>query len=139
MMKNRIAELIFCNDRFRIISHYLLHPTVVNHPDFYYHLTAIDDLILPHFAVFCFFRDRVTEYSSCRQSVDSLSSKNGNNQKSSHFCKIEREEGKTIPSSQSPHASRHIAALVCLQSDYSQLFLPGLSRQTTAEYGFSGG
>ena len=60
-----------------------LHLVVVSHPDFYYHLTTIDDLILPHFAVFCFFRDRVT--------------------------------------------------------DYSQLFLPGKSRQNGAEYGFSGG
>ena len=50
MMKNRIAELIFCNDRFRIISHYLLPPTVVKHPDFYYHLTTIDGIDLPHFA-----------------------------------------------------------------------------------------
>ena len=61
MMKNRIAELIFCNDRFRIISHYLLPPTVVKHPDFYYHLTTIDGIDLPHFAVFCFFHDRVTD------------------------------------------------------------------------------
>jgi hypothetical protein len=37
--------------------------TVVNHPDFYYHLTTIDGFDLPHFAVFCFFRDRVTDYS----------------------------------------------------------------------------
>jgi hypothetical protein len=34
-----------------------LHPTVVNRPDFYYHLTTIDCIDLPHFAVFCFFRD----------------------------------------------------------------------------------
>ena len=54
MMKNRIAELIFCNDRFRIISHYLLPPTVVKHPDFYYHFTTIDGIDLPHFAVFAF-------------------------------------------------------------------------------------
>ena len=54
MMKNRIAELIFCNDRFRFFSHYLLPPTVVKHFRFYYHLTTIDDLILPHFAAFCF-------------------------------------------------------------------------------------
>ncbi len=83
MMKNRIAELIFCNDRFRIFSHYLLPPTVVKHPDFYYHLTTTDGIDLPHFAVFCFFRDSVT--------------------------------------------------------DYSQLFLPGKSRQNETEYGFSGG
>ena len=36
---------------------------VVTHPDFYYHLTTIDGINLPHFAVFCFFRDRVTVYS----------------------------------------------------------------------------
>ena len=40
-----------------------LHPTVVRTPQFYYHLTAIDGIDLPHFAVFCFFRDRVTVYS----------------------------------------------------------------------------
>ena len=57
MVKNRIAELIFCNDRFRIISHYLLPSTVVKHPDFYYHLTTIDGIDLPHFAIFCFSRD----------------------------------------------------------------------------------
>ena len=34
-----------------------LHPTVVKHPDFYCHLTAIDGIDLPHFAVFCCFRD----------------------------------------------------------------------------------
>jgi len=39
-----------------------LHPTVVKHPDFYYHLTTIDGIDLPHFAVFCFFRDSVTDY-----------------------------------------------------------------------------
>ena len=55
--------------------------------------------------------------SSCRQSVDSLRRKNGNFRKSSHFCKIEREEGITVPSSQSPHASRTFAAQVCLQSE----------------------
>ena len=60
MMKNRIAELIFCNDRFRIFSHYLLPPTVVKHPDFYYHLTTTDDLILPHFAAFRLSHDIVT-------------------------------------------------------------------------------
>ena len=60
-----------------------LHPTVVIHPCFYYHLTTIDGIDLPHIAVFCFFRDRVT--------------------------------------------------------DYSQLFLPGKSRQNGAETGFSGG
>ena len=31
-------------------------------PEFYYHLTTIDGIDLPHFAVFCFFRDRVTDY-----------------------------------------------------------------------------
>ena len=31
-------------------------PTVVNRPDFYYHLTTVDGIDLPHFAVFCFFR-----------------------------------------------------------------------------------
>ena len=31
-------------------------------PEFYYHLTTIDGFDLPHFAVFCFFRDRVTVY-----------------------------------------------------------------------------
>lgn len=36
--------------------------TVVNHPDFYYHLTTIDGIDLPHLAVFCFFRDKVTAY-----------------------------------------------------------------------------
>ena len=40
-----------------------LHPTVVIHPCFYYHLTAIDGIDLPHFAVFCFSRDRVTNCS----------------------------------------------------------------------------
>ena len=34
-----------------------IHPTVVDHPDFYYHLTAIDGIDLPLFAVFCFSRD----------------------------------------------------------------------------------
>ena len=34
-----------------------LHPTVVRTPQFYYHLTTIDGIDLPHFAVFCFFRD----------------------------------------------------------------------------------
>ena len=57
--------------------------TVVKRPDFYYHLTTIDGIDLPHFAVFCFFCDSVT--------------------------------------------------------DYSQLFLPGKSRQNETEYGFSGG
>ena len=38
-----------------------LHPAVVTHPDFYYHLTAIDGIDLPHFAVFCFSCDRVTD------------------------------------------------------------------------------
>ncbi len=36
-------------------------PTVVRPPDFYYHLTTIDGIDLPHLAVFCFFRYRVTE------------------------------------------------------------------------------
>ena len=66
MMKNRIAELIFCNDRFRIISHYLLPPTVVKHPDFYYHLTTIDGIDLPHFAVFRMSHDIVTPISGQR-------------------------------------------------------------------------
>ena len=39
-----------------------LRLTVVKHPDFYYHLTTIDGCDLPHLAVFCFFRDRVTDY-----------------------------------------------------------------------------
>ena len=38
------------------------HPAVVRTPKFYYHLTTIDGIDLPHFAVFCFFRDRVTDY-----------------------------------------------------------------------------
>ena len=37
--------------------------TVVTHPEFYYHLTTFDGCDLPHFAVFCFFHDRVTVYS----------------------------------------------------------------------------
>ena len=49
--------------KFQFISlSFSLHPTVVNHPDFYYHLTTTDGIDLPHFAVFCFFRDRVTVY-----------------------------------------------------------------------------
>ena len=32
-------------------------PTVVRTPQFYYHLTTIDGIDLPHFAVVCFFRD----------------------------------------------------------------------------------
>ena len=70
MMKNRIAELIFCNDRFGIISHYLLSSTVERTPDFYYHLTTIDGIDLPHFAVFCFSRDlshRILTAFSARQ------------------------------------------------------------------------
>ena len=34
--------------------------TVVRTPQFYYHFTTIDGCDLPHFAVFCFFHDRVT-------------------------------------------------------------------------------
>ena len=37
-----------------------LHPTVVNRPDFYYHLTAIDGIDLPQFAVFRLKSDIVT-------------------------------------------------------------------------------
>ena len=46
----------------RIIYNPDPNPTVVIHPDFYYHFTTIDGIDLPHFAVFCFFRDRVTVY-----------------------------------------------------------------------------
>ena len=38
-------------------------------------------------------------------------------EKVSIFAYIEREEGITVPSSQSPHARRTIAARVCLQSE----------------------
>ena len=37
-----------------------LRPTVVNHPDFYYHLTTIDGIDLPQFAVFRLKSDIVT-------------------------------------------------------------------------------
>ena len=46
----------------RIIYNLDPDPTVVRTPQFYYHLTTIDGIDLPHFAVFCFFRDRVTDY-----------------------------------------------------------------------------
>ena len=36
---------------------YFLYPTEVRTPPFYYHLTTIDGIDLPQFAVFCFFRD----------------------------------------------------------------------------------
>ena len=36
---------------------------VVRTPQFYHHLTTIDGIDLPHFAVLCFFRDSVTVYS----------------------------------------------------------------------------
>ena len=39
-----------------------LHLVVVSHPNFYYHLTTIDGIDLPHIAAFCLIRDRVTEY-----------------------------------------------------------------------------
>ena len=35
----------------------ILLSTVVRTPQIYYHLTTIDGIDLPHFAVFCFFRD----------------------------------------------------------------------------------
>ena len=40
--------------------------TVVKHPDFYYHLTTIDGLILPHFAAFRLSHDIVTPISGQR-------------------------------------------------------------------------
>ncbi len=40
----------------------LLLSTVVKHFYFYYHLTTIDGIDLPHFAVFCFFRDLSCRY-----------------------------------------------------------------------------
>jgi len=39
-----------------------LRPTVGNRPDFYYHFTTIDDLILPHFAAFRLSHDIVTPF-----------------------------------------------------------------------------
>ena len=68
--------------------------------------------------------------SSCRQSVDSLRAKLGTSEKVPSFASIGREEGHpfALPSSQSPHASRYIAAWAkaCLQSGLLVWFLlPG--------------
>ena len=41
----------------------------------------------------------------------------GTSEKVPIFAEIEREEGHTLPSSQSPHACRYLAARVCLQSE----------------------
>ena len=48
----------FC--KFQFLNYLSFRPTVVTHPDFYYHLTTIDGIDLPHLAAFCRFRDRVT-------------------------------------------------------------------------------
>ena len=55
--------------------------------------------------------------SSCRQSVDSLKSKNGNFRKSSHFCTDCTAKGDYRPLSRSPHASPTCSVWVCLQSE----------------------
>ena len=55
--------------------------------------------------------------SSCRQSVDSLKSKNGNFRKSSYFCTDCTAKGDYRPLSRSPHASPTCSVWVCLQSE----------------------
>ena len=84
--------------------------------------------------------------SSCRQSVDSLNSKNGNFQKSSHFCKDCNAKGDYhlrppfvsfadispaggIFLSRSPHARPSKLRWVCLQSEPGPPG-PGSSRRT---------
>ena len=62
--------------------------------------------------------------SSCRQSVDSLKSKNGNIRKSSHFCKDCNAKGDYHPLSRSPHACPSWSRWICLQSEGSGTAAP---------------
>ena len=57
MQGSNWSKACFACNQFEFTSLIPLYPTVVKHPDFYYHLTTIDGIDLPHFAVFCFFRD----------------------------------------------------------------------------------
>ncbi len=45
------------NNRFQFITLLVPSPDGSKPSRFYYHLTTIDGIDLPHFAVFCFFRD----------------------------------------------------------------------------------